>query len=227
MKQFFRQYGFILFGLITLIDLIGVQLQSELIVLVAKPLLLPVLFLTAVCSQIIFPNKWLILAGLLFSFAGDVFLLFDSKDSLYFISGLICFLLTHLLYIIFFLRLKGVGSSVLKRKPYLLLSILAYVAALLFLLIPHLGALTLPVIVYALVLGGMLMCSIHAYNKTVKPAGMLFVVGALLFVVSDSLLAINKFYQAFPFAGIFIMATYCAAQYFIVRGLTSRELGEA
>jgi uncharacterized membrane protein YhhN len=51
----------------------------------------------------------------------------------------------------------------------------------------------------------------------------LFVAGALLFVCSDSLLAINKFGQPFRFAGLLIMFTYCLAQFLIVWGVVKRE----
>jgi uncharacterized membrane protein YhhN len=55
------------------------------------------------------------------------------------------------------------------------------------------------------------------------PANRYFVAGAVLFVLSDSLLAINKFYQPLAFAGTLIMLTYCAAQYFIVMGFIKRR----
>ena len=42
--------------------------------------------------------------------------------------------------------------------------------------------------------------------------------GALLFVISDSVLAINKFYHPFEIAGIIIMLTYGLAQFFIAEG---------
>jgi uncharacterized membrane protein YhhN len=42
--------------------------------------------------------------------------------------------------------------------------------------------------------------------------------GAVLFVVSDSLLAINKFYSSFELAGVLIMLTYGMAQLLIVTG---------
>jgi uncharacterized membrane protein YhhN len=47
------------------------------------------------------------------------------------------------------------------------------------------------------------------------------VLGALLFVISDSLLAINKFYQDIPLAGVLIMLTYGLAQLFIMEGAIS------
>jgi uncharacterized membrane protein YhhN len=72
--------------------------------------------------------------------------------------------------------------------------------------------------VYAAVICSMLLCSLHIFLKVNKPANLFYLVGAVFFVLSDSLLAINKFYQPFAFAGVFIMLTYCAAQYFIVTG---------
>jgi uncharacterized membrane protein YhhN len=85
-------------------------------------------------------------------------------------------------------------------------------------LYPHLGDLKIPVMVYAAVICTMLMCSLHIFFKVNPPANVYYLAGAALFVLSDSLLALNKFYQPFAFAGVMIMLTYCAAQYFIVQG---------
>jgi uncharacterized membrane protein YhhN len=51
-----------------------------------------------------------------------------------------------------------------------------------------------------------------------KRAGRLMMAGALLFVLSDSVLAINQFYQSSPLAGVIIMLTYGLAQLFIIEG---------
>ena len=61
------------------------------------------------------------------------------------------------------------------------------------------------------------------FNKVNKKAAVYYLLGATAFVLSDSLLAVNKFYQPFAYAGIFIMLTYCAAQYFIVRGYIEQD----
>jgi uncharacterized membrane protein YhhN len=54
----------------------------------------------------------------------------------------------------------------------------------------------------------------------VKKTGSIFIIaGALLFITSDSLLAINKFYSSFTNAGLYIMLTYAFAQYYIVKGI--------
>jgi uncharacterized membrane protein YhhN len=62
------------------------------------------------------------------------------------------------------------------------------------------------------------MLAMHMLFIKNKPAGKWMMLGALLFVISDSILAINKFYQPFEAAGVLIMLTYGLAQFFIVEG---------
>jgi len=69
----------------------------------------------------------------------------------------------------------------------------------------------------------MLLCSLHIFYKVNKKAAVHYLLGAAAFVLSDTLLAVNKFYQPFEYAGIFIMLTYCAAQYFIIRGYIEQD----
>ncbi len=76
----------------------------------------------------------------------------------------------------------------------------------------------LPVRIYAVVISFMLMLAMHMLFIKNKKAGLLMMSGALLFVVSDSLLAINKFYSSFQMAGIFVMTTYGLAQLIIIEG---------
>jgi uncharacterized membrane protein YhhN len=49
-------------------------------------------------------------------------------------------------------------------------------------------------------------------------AGRYCIAGAFLFLCSDSVLALNKFYQAFPGAGVLIMLSYGLAQFAIAKG---------
>lgn len=62
------------------------------------------------------------------------------------------------------------------------------------------------------------MLAMHMLFIRNKNAGLLMMTGALLFVISDSVLAINKFYQSFELAGVVIMLTYGIAQFFITEG---------
>ncbi|MET0394586.1 MAG: lysoplasmalogenase, partial [Chitinophagaceae bacterium] len=83
------------------------------------------------------------------------------------------------------------------------------------------GPMELPVKVYGIVISSMCMLALHMPYLGNKPAGRLMMAGALLFVLSDSVLAINKFYQPFDAAGLVIMLTYGLAQLLIVQGAVS------
>jgi uncharacterized membrane protein YhhN len=207
-----------LFWLLALLDLAGIAADIELLHYVAKPLLMPALLLLLAFTRNGSAGKNLLMAGLFFSWTGDVLLMLEDRDPLFFIFGLASFLTTHILYIIYFLRIRSANASLLKRQPLYIALVLAYGISLVWQLYPYLGDLKIPVIIYAAVICSMLLCSIHIFPKVNKKAALYFWMGATAFVISDSLLAINKFYQPFAYAGVLIMLTYCAAQYFIVRG---------
>lgn len=213
----------IVFWLLAILDIAGIAAGIEIFHFVAKPLLIPALILLVYFTRSTVTGKNLLLAGLFFSWLGDVFLLFEYKYALFFIFGLICFLVTHICYIIYFLKIRSQNPSLLKKQPVLIALVLAYGITLVWQLFPHLGELKLPVMVYAAVICCMLLCCLHVFLKVNKKAACLYLSGALLFVLSDSLLAINKFYQPFAYAGVFIMLTYCGAQFFIVSGFTQHD----
>jgi uncharacterized membrane protein YhhN len=87
------------------------------------------------------------------------------------------------------------------------------------LLLPTLGNLKIPVFVYAIILSTMLLFAFKGYLKWSKPAGSYILLGAIIFVCSDSILAFNKFYKPILFSSFLIMATYLLAQYLIVVGI--------
>jgi uncharacterized membrane protein YhhN len=218
MQQPLQKKIIFLFWLLALLDVAGIVADIEMLHFIAKPLLMPALLLLLFYTKSIVPNKNLLLTGLFFSWLGDVFLLFEYKYALFFIFGLVSFLITHIFYIVYFLRIRSERPSLLKKQPVLFALVLAYGITLVWQLYPKLGDLKLPVMVYAAVICSMLLCSLHVFLKVNKKAARFYLCGALFFVLSDSLLAINKFYQPFSYAGAFIMLTYCAAQFFIVSG---------
>lgn len=208
----------VLFWIMAGVDIIGIAANISPLHYIAKPLLVPILIVLLIVAKTTALRRNLLLIGLFFSWLGDMFLLFEDKNKLFFIFGLVCFLTTHIFYISYFLKIKSSQISWLKRQPLLVVAVVVYGVALVWLLFPHLGDLKMPVIVYATVICTMLLCSLHAFYKVNHPARWYFLIGAKMFVISDSLLAINKFYQPFAYAGVAIMFTYCAAQYFIVTG---------
>jgi uncharacterized membrane protein YhhN len=142
--------------------------------------------------------------------------MFQEDYPVFFLLGLSSFLVAHLFYILFFhfVRIKeGV-----KGRWFLLLIVAMYYVSILFILSPHLGDMTLPVRIYAVVISFMFILAMHMQFIKNRMAGLYMMAGAMLFIISDSLLAINKFYFPFQMAGIFVMATYGLAQYFITYG---------
>jgi uncharacterized membrane protein YhhN len=208
----------VFFWMVVAADIIGIATDISLLHLIAKPLLILILLLLLAATKTAVPRKHLLLIGLFFSWLGDMFLLFESSYKLFFIFGLVCFLITHIFYIIYFLKIQPAAVSLLKKQPLLFLLVIGYGVSLVYFLYPHLNELKIPVMVYAAVICIMLLCSLHIFLKVNKPANALYLSGAAFFVLSDSLLAIDKFYQPFAYAGVCIMLTYCVAQFFIVTG---------
>ena len=181
-----------------------------------KPLLLLPLIVAAFISTN-FKNKIILVVALVFSWIGDTLLLFVFKDAIFFILGLVAFLTAHIFYIVLFAKeLKKVNAKIEWRKRGLLI-IFIYLIALLLVLIPHLGGLTIPVIIYAVVISTMLYMAYLLSFHWLKPNSIYLFTGAISFILSDSILAFNKFYQPVPLSGLLIMATYLYAQWALVR----------
>jgi len=100
----------------------------------------------------------------------------------------------------------------------MLIAVLAYLIEFMYLLWPSLGGMKIPVLIYGITISTMLSAAIWQYQKLDDRTSLFLIIGAALFVTSDSILAINKFSSPFDSAGIFIMATYILAQLFIVLG---------
>jgi len=213
-----KQYWLIAFLLVLAADIIGIQINNEILQYISKPLIIPVLigyFLSQTGIVASSLKRWII-AALFFSWSGDVLLMFQPKDEIFFLLGLSSFLLAHIFYIIFFHHVRV--REGIKSNPWLLLVVAVYYVALIVWLSPYLGEMKLPVRIYGIVISFMFMLATHMLFIKNKWAGQWMMTGALLFVMSDSVLASNKFYQPFELAGVLIMLTYGFAQLFIVEG---------
>ena len=149
-----------------------------------------------------------LLAALLLCLAGDVFLMFPG----YFIPGLVSFLAAHLCYLLLFRQ--GVRWFASGRA---LLATLAAAVLMYAVLFPHLGpVLQVAVAAYALVIALMAAQAIGRATVLRDPASVAVAVGAGFFMLSDALLAINRFAQPLPMASFAVLATYYVAQVLIV-----------
>jgi uncharacterized membrane protein YhhN len=162
------------------------------------------------------PFHRMILVALAFSWFGDVTLQLSQFREVFFLVGLAGFLLAQGIYLIAFFTTPGNG--ILLRRFYLVLPVLAYGAVILRLVWGGLGDMKLPVILYTLVILSMLAAAIDRKGKVNPDSFRLVLYGAVLFVISDSMIAINKFSQPFELARVAIMASYITAQFLIAIG---------
>ena len=168
-----------------------------------------------------------ILIAIFFSFLGDSFLLYEYRNGIYFILGLLSFLLAHLFYIIALRRYRFEGEEDqlgTVQKARMAFPVILAATGLVVVLYPRLGDLRLPVIVYAGVLMFMVLNALFRFQKTSAKSFWIVSSGAVLFMISDSILAMNKFLQPVYHAGVWIMLTYLAGQFLIVRGFIEHEL---
>ena len=162
-----------------------------------------------------------ILLGLMASIAGDSFLMFTQHAPIFFLLGLGSFLIAHLFYITAFIK-KGNRPQI---KLPVLVPILIYLSAFIYYLLPDLpGDFKIPVIIYGCVISTMLLLSI---SRNAMTRSKTLALGAALFVLSDSIIAIGKFKElgvSDNLLGLAIMITYIFGQYLIAKN--SSELNE-
>ncbi|MGZ5255679.1 MAG: lysoplasmalogenase [Flavitalea sp.] len=197
--------------LVAFVDLIFIYQQFPEWRWFTKPLLIPILIL-AFYNEIPKPLKspaYLVVFALFFSWGGDIFL----QASGFFIPGLLSFLVAHIFYILYFR--KFVAG---RWKAAVILPVSLYLALFIIYLFPYLGDLKIPVIIYSITIGTMLVLAFHVNNANGKKYATWFRYGALFFVLSDSILAVNLFVMKSHVLGIAVMITYVVAQAMIVRG---------
>lgn len=213
---------FNLYGVVAGIYLLGLYILPENIVFGLKPLLLPLL-IAAVWKHRDFPTKSMLLSALFFSWVGDVVIAYAFKGEIFFILGLVSFLIAHLFYIGIFAQSIKTKKQI---KPYIswaFVVLAVYLLAFIGLLYPHLNALKIPVIIYAMVIGTMMAMALRGCAHWRTDASTYIAFGALFFVISDSTLAVNKFYTPLSAASFWIMATYLLAQYALTKGVLESE----
>ena len=192
--------------------------------IILKSLLIPILALYFILNSEGKKDKlfFILIAGLFFSWAGDVLLEYKSPSVSLFLPGLASFLMARIMYIILFFSTPGKNMSLIRFLFFTgLLSV--YGATLFSIISEYLGGMRFPVMIYAFTILLMLLGALNRINKVNRKSYILTVCGAFLFVLSDSLLAINRFGYDFSFSGPAVMSTYLAAQFLIVEGILKEK----
>ncbi len=213
--------AFLPYTVVGLLHLVAIAVGADAVVTVTKPLLMPAL-LVALLLALPAPARrsevalWTGL-GILFGWLGDVFLM---DAGLGFVIGLGFFLLGHAAYIVLFAR-----RLLLRRPRRWSIVYAAWFVALLVVLAPHAGALLVPLALYGLTLA--------VLGATASGCSPWIATGAACFVVSDSILGLDRFLPGFALPGVdlVIMTTYLVAQGLIcwgaVRAVRVRVLAPA
>jgi len=206
-----KTLALVVFVIVCILDFLGIYFEKITVLYIVKPLLMVTLFWYYYLNSKIL-NKFFV-TGLFFSFLGDVFLL--GTGELYFILGLLSFLLAHVFYIVMVLKLlkkPQVSQILIASIPYLLVFM-----ALINVLYSGLGAMKIPVIVYAVTISVFGTTSLILFLQNTTKTTFFLVLGVLVFIASDAILAINMFYKKQSFCPLLIMGTYVIAQYLICK----------
>lgn len=216
-----KRFSF-LFIIILITELISGNTQKLLILhYIAKPSLLIALiaFFWMQSHDLSLKTRKSALLALSFSLIGDTLLMFVDQSVHFFISGLIAFLIAHVFYIFIFLNSRNTS----KNASGFIVLMLLYGLSLFYFLKNGLEDMLLPVIIYMLVILTMSTLSFLRYGKVNRLSFNFVFFGAILFMISDSLLALNKFYKPLPWSNISIMLTYALAQLSLVFGILKQR----
>lgn len=192
-------------GFVIGLELVG----AELLVYFLKPVVIILIGIITFLSKISPTKNYkrLILVGLGFSLFGDILLMLPMD---LFISGLIAFAITQIIYTVAFSSVIGFDTSWYRGLPFLVVGIV-----LIAFLWQDVSNLRLPVLIYAAVILTMAWQALGQWQRTGEKRALMAFIGAVLFVISDSLLAINRFSHAIPASSLFVLGTYYIAQWFI------------
>lgn len=218
-----------IYGLATTGTIIGEMSGAHVVVYLFKPLMLLVLSSWFYFNTRRIGDRFTLLvqAGLFFGLIGDIALMFQHLDEFNFLIGLGAFLVAQLCYTIAFIQnIVDVGPS---RAPWtpLFIAFVLIVYGYFFAerLVPAVDeSVRIPVGIYAITITLMGLGAAFRWGRTYVRSFVMVFVGALFFIASDSLLAINRFIEPFQAAGWSVMLTYAIAQLLIVIGTMAHVL---
>ncbi|MEU4777039.1 lysoplasmalogenase [Micromonospora sp. NPDC023633] len=195
------------FGVVAVVELIGVAVDSTVLQWLAKPLLAPVLLVHLLRAR---RRVDPVAVGLVFATGGDVALLVSGETA--FLVGMGCFLGTQVAFLTAFLRHR--------RPPVVAVaSYLACWAVANLVLWNSLGPLRVPVLGYSLALSLMAAAAAGVSRRVALGGG--------LFLISDLLIGMDAAGSRIPGHGLAVMTTYIAALLLITTGWVAATAGRA
>jgi uncharacterized membrane protein YhhN len=214
------------YGVVGLANVVGKAAELPTVVVITKPLLMPLLIVWLVLAVrdrggFDVPLRWLGV-GLVFAWVGDL-LLMASGDAA-FLGGIAAFLVMQVCYLLAMTRIPGPGlvrAWKIALVPYVLIWVVLNL-----LVSGGVGALRIPVMVYSAVALAMAVAALDLVLRVPRNLGWRVAFGALVFVLSDALLAVTTFgpLSSTPATSALVMATYIVGQAMIVTGVAGGVL---
>ena len=212
-----KRVPLIVYLVIGAINVLGHLLDQPEMVKFSKPMLMPALifFLYQHAAGRVTKTMLFVVIALIFSWLGDIALM--QTEEMYFLLGLGSFLIAQVTYTYIYYR------STFQRPTFELMPLLPILTFTIFLLAFLLknapSDFHIPIGAYALCITAMACMARLRSGLTSNDSYQWVMMGSVLFVASDSMIAIDKFMRPIPYDGPLIMGTYIAAQLFIVMGI--------
>lgn len=201
-------FYWIIYGLFVLIHLVFCFIKKEKARKISKAFLLPLLAISCILLKL---NNYFIYFGLLFGWIGDILLIFTDNEKL-FVSGLISFAIGHVFYLIAscyrLITINNIEINASFIIFFIILFIVLLISAKLF-FVKHLGKLAYLGALYFYLLFS--LCLLNFYGNYYLSA-----LGFLIFIISDSIIALTKLNRHPPHEDFHIMFTYIIAQTLVI-----------
>jgi uncharacterized membrane protein YhhN len=214
------------YAVVAIAEVAGEATGGTFLVHAAKPLLMPLLMAWLVVAVgdaggFDLPLTWLAV-GVGFAWVGDL-LLMGSGDG-FFMAGIAAFLVMQVCYLLSMTRISGPG--LVRAWKITLVPYVAIWVAINLLVSAGVGAMRIPVLVYSAVALAMAAAALDLVLRVPRPLGWRVAWGALLFVLSDALIAMTAYgpLSSGSVTDAVIMATYVIAQAMIVTGVAGSVL---
>lgn len=210
-----------IYWIVSVLNIYGNAYSLDNVANFTKPFLMPLLLAFLVTNR---RQKWTstltkLSIGLVFAFLGDIFLMGTDKSEVFFLLGLGFFLCMQLYYVFSFNELPGKGFLSISSKLYLLPYIFIW-GGMNYVIKDNVKELQFPVLIYSICLISMAYSAMNTITKLPLNSGQYIHLGAFLFLVSDGIIALDKF-EVLPsndsnLYQVLIMVTYIIAQYLII-----------
>ena len=222
--QILKKYGILIFWFVLILHCFfiysGQHVQQALTKIALVPILLCYMLLNTRNSHFK-NNKIFISAAFICAWLGDILLL--KRGDMFFLSGMLAFACAHILFIIIFYRIHKLSIST-ARPAFITAFILVVALYVLYQFIgTNLGSFKIPILIYMGIISSMAIMAVNLWSSGIRKniVSIYFIQGAVLFIISDALLALQLFlFHHIVLLAVAVMLTYGYALSLFAGGFT-------